>query len=994
MPLPTVAVAPAVEGTEEVSVESGISDNRAASEGAAADSIPEEPDSVVEEGREVSASRSYRELFFGSAVASVEERIFLADIIVRANLISAVDGVLRYRAIEYLKGTGEDEFSVTASTDGRDKQWDEFEAILFLSRSESGNSTGSAGGTSFEFADTTAFDYQPLSGTAATSYAGNLPEGYTVDSRNPVWLPLDSTTGTAAGGAVGGDSEFIAASSSVLGSAYPTVSLADLRSKIAWVEGGAGIEGYDKCIRASLDSIRYNRDWETYHGRRRDLSQVDDQVASGAGSGEVLHQFGQGRAPGYHKMSVTGPDADLFSWQIVDDDQNPANGFARSIVTTRPLPARTYRFAHHLQQYKFQPCGFTPQGRGLDWTVTVTAPTGTVHEALFDPADLSPGTGYSPAAGVLDPAGFSFGGSAMTVTGLKWEAGSVALTLSPYVSLSGQLVDFIALDGTVSLSLNVAAATADAAVGRLTWPVASQPWKAGDELMVRVRAADESAAEEPGSVGEAGREVSTIRNYEEFFFGSAVASVEERIFLADIIVRANLISAADGVLRYRAVEYLKGTGDDEFSVTASTDGRNEQWDGLEAVLFLSLSASGNSTGSAGATSYEFADTTAFDYRPDSAMAATSYAGNLPQGYTIDSRNPVWLPLDSATGTAAGGAAGGDSEFMTASASLSGAISPTISLAVLRSKIAWVEGGAGVEGYDECIRASLDDLRYDRDWEAYHGTPPRLPQYRSRIASGAGRGEVVHLFGGPSSYAPAGYDRLRVTGPDARLFSAQIVDDDDDPSNGFSHTLTTARPLPAGTYRADHSFLPYFFGPCGYTPPYWGLAWTVTVTAPTGTVHEALFDPADLSPGTGFSSSAGVLDPAGFTFSGTATTVTGLKWNSGSVVLTLSPYVSLSGQLVDFIALDGTVSLTLNVTAATADAAAGTLTWTVASQPWKAGDELMLRVRPAPPNLDAPSGLEAAPGDESVALMWDTSSNTSITGYEYQTRWAGVAWRCP
>ena len=120
-----------------------------------------------------------------------------------------------------------------------------------------------------------------------------------------------------------------------------------------------------------------------------------------------------------------------------------------------------------------------------------------------------------------------------------------------------------------------------------------------------------------------------------------------------------------------------------------------------------------------------------------------------------------------------------------------------------------------------------------------------------------------------------------------------------------------------------------------------------MTAPAGAVHEAFFDPADLTPGAGFSASSGVLEPAGFSIGGTAASITGLKWQNGSVVLTLAPYASLSGHTLDFIALDGSVDPSLPVSSATADSAAGTLTWAVPVQPWRDGDQLMLRIRPAP-----------------------------------------------
>ena len=47
-------------------------------------------------------------------------------------------------------------------------------------------------------------------------------------------------------------------------------------------------------------------------------------------------------------------------------------------------------------------------------------------------------------------------------------------------------MDFIALDGSVSLSLAVADAQVDTATGTLTLKVESQPWKPGDQLMLRI----------------------------------------------------------------------------------------------------------------------------------------------------------------------------------------------------------------------------------------------------------------------------------------------------------------------------------------------------------------------------------------------------------------------------------------------------------------------------------------------------------------------------
>ena len=57
----------------------------------------------------------------------------------------------------------------------------------------------------------------------------------------------------------------------------------------------------------------------------------------------------------------------------------------------------------------------------------------------------------------------------------------------PHNGIAGHTLHFIALDGSVPLSLKVADATVDAANDTLSWTVASQPWNDGDKLMLRIR---------------------------------------------------------------------------------------------------------------------------------------------------------------------------------------------------------------------------------------------------------------------------------------------------------------------------------------------------------------------------------------------------------------------------------------------------------------------------------------------------------------------------
>ena len=130
---------------------------------------------------------------------------------------------------------------------------------------------------------------------------------------------------------------------------------------------------------------------------------------------------------------------------------------------------------------------------------------------------------------------------------------------------------------------------------------------------------------------------------------------------------------------------------------------------------------------------------------------------------------------------------------------------------------------------------------------------------------------------------------------------------------------------------------------------------VTVTAPAGTLHEAFFDPAAIGAAVGADATNGVLKPTAFTVGETATQITGLKWENNQAVLTLSPHASLAHHALDFIELDGSVSLTLKADDATVDATAGTHTWSVADQPWHEGDLLVLRIREdvTPPTTPTP-----------------------------------------
>ena len=415
--------------------------------------------------------------------------------------------------------------------------------------------------------------------------------------------------------------------------------------------------------------------------------------------------------------------------------------------------------------------------------------------------------------------------------------------------------------------------------------------------------------------------------------GASVASLEERIYAADVIVRATFVSAVNYTIQFNAVEYLKGTGPTTFSVSAVPAYRSIQWDDHEAVLFLTRpSGNGSGTGSAGSSeTFEFVDSTVTGLAMWDEGNVT-YTGKLPLGYMPGSRNPVWLPAESPSD--ASGASSSPS-FITDG----GSPAPTISLWRLRSRIDWVEGGDGIEGYDDCVEHSLQYIRYVRDYEVYHGESWPLYREHLTIRSGAPRGELVIDLGERTGH-PAGYKRFWHTGEDAYLFISKIVDDDELSSNGYLPMVTTARPLPAGTYTILHRSQHVGDMPCNFFPEYDRAEAVVTATAPSGTAYEAMFDPTKVD---GAIKAASVLKP--YTATGAdAATVSDISWESGTLKIKLDPVTAYAGHIIDFIDVDGDVALSLALSRATVDAAAKTLSWTVTEPPWKKGDKMMLRIR--------------------------------------------------
>ena len=456
---------------------------------------------------------------------SVEQQIFHSTTIVRATLQSATaaaetlpgdPGVastyqavqeLRFTVHEHLKGSGATSLLVVvrgghghlteaAARDDANYQvqvrvttWDERQAVLFLETpgrpytpaAASGGAAGTSETTSPSVLQFTRLNYN------------QSPWAYSVDTLSRAWLPAQDTP--AEGQAP------TALITDGTPTPPPTITLVDLRAQIAALaaelQAGAGVEGFQECI---LTRIGYERN------RRADpwtpFREAATLSSGAAADTEVYREARAYNEPRYDRFWLSGPDAPRIRSLIIDSDSQPSTGYDHQLATTRPLPAGTYRLHRNWQHSSEIPCNFVPDDSYRDWTITVTAPTGTVHEAFFDPAALGDGVvGRDAAQGVLSPAavgaatggaaGASASSGAATLRRLTWDAGQLRLDVSG-ATLAGQQLELIRLDGTVGLQLRGDAATATATAGgghELRWPVCTQPWQPGERLMLRIRPA-------------------------------------------------------------------------------------------------------------------------------------------------------------------------------------------------------------------------------------------------------------------------------------------------------------------------------------------------------------------------------------------------------------------------------------------------------------------------------------------------------------------------
>ena len=451
----------------------------------------------------------------------MEEQIYNAlrhdsQVVVRASLQSVTAGIeeipgeggtttyrpmheLRFTVHEYLEGSGPTELLVVARSDEvfslehqalavanyavsqRTTSWDNQQGVLFVGLTETASDAAGDSG---------------VSGSSATKTAAfSMPHDreqwwdYTVDTLSRAWLPAQ----TAASGAAGSsdDPDLITDGGQ---SPPPTISLTELKVKIAALKAelkaGEGIPGFEECISGRILRER------VYRAEPSGPPINQEALASGAAADTMVYGRGNNhQEPKYNNYWLSGPNHGLFRALILDEDESSANGYEHGLAVARPLPAGSYRVHYNSQHYTRIPCNFKPTDAYSVHIVTVTAPSDTLHELFFDPVTVGNAVAADSTSGVLKPRSFTgASGAPATIDKIAWESGMVTIEVTPDDALNGNAIDIIELDGSVSLSLNVADATVDTANDTLSWSVESQPWENGDLLMLRIREVGETAA--------------------------------------------------------------------------------------------------------------------------------------------------------------------------------------------------------------------------------------------------------------------------------------------------------------------------------------------------------------------------------------------------------------------------------------------------------------------------------------------------------------------
>ncbi len=463
---------------------------------------------------------------------SIEEKIANHPVIVRATMTSFSSDIIsrdeEHRAImefglnvsEYLKGSGSSSITAVWFTQGystreeaeawkasiladRDARWDDREAIIFLFPDISFAS---------EFGDRFTDKYS----LGVNYYADDRYSLHSLNNKR--WLPATGSRGSSSASSGSNSQEFLldvprqeratgegAAGAQASSTTTPTIALSALKTRISEVtaelNGGDGSEAYKECVRAKYELERVNRYFKGLDGRILQLEKPRySTLESGQPANTVLDERpGAGQYPSQTGRTwFEGDAAKLFRvTQVlgdpydIDEDGKLTAGvdvirYTESLTTARPLPAGAYEVIRKEVWTSFLPCNYA---LSHDWTITVIAPAGTLHEAFFDPVTIGTTVGADASNGVIDPDEFTVGSDDYEIESIVWDEDDdeVVLTLDDHVSLSGKTLDFIKLDGSIGTSLDVSNATVNQTAATWTWSLTSAPWENGDTLMLRIR---------------------------------------------------------------------------------------------------------------------------------------------------------------------------------------------------------------------------------------------------------------------------------------------------------------------------------------------------------------------------------------------------------------------------------------------------------------------------------------------------------------------------
>ena len=379
----------------------------------------------------------------------------------------------------------------------RDTQWDDRQAIVFLATH------------SLKFPGSLSVDLYFMS---YIDLMLGLGDRYSIASiRNQLWLPeaRDSDNGGGNTARTPQERRFLTgipqqtpdtsprAATVSTRTETPSITLTDFQATVSRIEAelAGQSEGYRFCVQENYERLQKVALWasrgDTFMSPKTFTVEIDSGQKAGT---EIIYdtlKIVLGPNGWESRTELLGTDAALFrigeTTKSVTRNYGALNSInakksdpelvrhAQPMETVRPLPSGFYSFTWKYHRAEYVLCA-PDVFYNHTVNVTVTAPIGTVHEALFDPVTDGSAVAADSSNGQLEPAAFTDANEASaTIQRIEWAAGMVKVRVSPHTGLSGHKLDFIELDGSVSLSLQVDDATVDAANGTLSWAVAEQP---------------------------------------------------------------------------------------------------------------------------------------------------------------------------------------------------------------------------------------------------------------------------------------------------------------------------------------------------------------------------------------------------------------------------------------------------------------------------------------------------------------------------------------